>query len=202
MTRRPQSPDLDLDLIEEVRAARPVPPTDPDWDELTRSIHRACAEPVAPARRGWLSAAFRPRFALPAIAAAAAVAALLWWRGRDRTATKPTPPVAADAVPYLDPDRLLPYDVDSELAPLADRQLDQLLSDLTPDRVAPDDASDRYLVPAGAIAEWIGSGGGDDALDPTDFDLLPPSNTDRLLDQLSDDQLDQLAAWLDQSHAG
>jgi hypothetical protein len=181
-------------LIAEARAAEPRE-SEPDWDEMARSIHRAC-DAAPPARFAWL---WRPRLVMiGALAAAGAAAALFIALGGDggevapRTAVAPAPEATPPA--QVEPREEEPFPGLRE--PEVDELSDDELADLD-GALETDDLGDE-----GFIADLLAAGSGDDGdggLDVFDDD---PLTADELADELPPDAIEKIDRFLAEVSAG
>lgn len=178
--------------INATRAAQPRPAAEPAWDEMARAIRAACeAEGPTPApRRGvlaWLRELVRPRYAGPVLVVAAAVVLFVVWsgqRGDERPSVGPAPHerVAATA-PAVEPPAVDALRAEA-VEDLDDAELDALLAELEPAAELDDTEFDpSETLPADGVATF------DD-----DFFAVPDYGA--LLDELSEDEIDALDAFL------
>ncbi len=182
---------------------------EPDWDEMARSIHRAC-DAAPPRRFAWL---WQPRrlVAIGALAAsAAAVVVFIALRPGDGAGTsEPRAAVATEppATPPAEPPAAAQGDDDPDALPaLREPEVDELsateLADLD-DELESDDLGDQ-----GFIADLLdpgtggagGAGGDDDGdLDVFDDDTL---TADELAEELPPDGIEKIDRFLAEVSAG
>jgi len=184
-------------LLAEARAAQDA--SEPDWDAMARSIHRAC-DAAPPPRFAWL---WQPRrvLALGGVLLAAGVAAVLFLhaRGSDQPTTprqaamSPAAPAAAEPA--------LKDDGDDPLPALREPEVDDLsadeLADLD-DQLEADDLGDD-----GFIADLLAAGDSGDEDDGA-FDVFDddPLTADELADQLPADAIEKIDRFLAEVSAG
>jgi anti-sigma factor RsiW len=185
-------------LLAEARSAE-ARSSEPDWDQMARSIHSAALAAPAP-RLAWL---WRPRRvlaigALAAVAAAAVLFVILRGGQPDRApreaATTPVAPAAsAHTESAADP-----------LPALREPEVDELSADELADLEGELDADD--LGDDGFIADLLAAGdsGDEEADEPEAFAVFDdnPLTADELADELPADAIEKIDRFLAEASAG
>jgi anti-sigma factor RsiW len=198
-------------VINATRAAQPRPSAEPAWDEMAAAIRAAC-ERQAPTRSpgltarigAWARRLLRPRFAAPVVAVAAAVVLFAVWSGSsDRDPARRDAPTVAQQPAPTTPDDTVPGVMlrASEVEDLDSAELDALLATLGPASMDPDDdeaareAVDDVTLPDDVVAEWVLAEAAP-VSEPAETDLFGVPDYGTLLDELSEEEIDALDAFL------